>query len=92
MTTVSTGQVIAWLIIGAFAGSLAAWVVTRRRRGFGVLANIVIGMVGAIIGGFLFELLNINLGLGQITLSVEDLVAAFVGSLILILLIVMIRR
>ncbi|MBN1283818.1 MAG: GlsB/YeaQ/YmgE family stress response membrane protein [Anaerolineae bacterium] len=89
---ISLGQVIVWLIVGALAGSLAGMIVTRRRKGYGPLTNIVLGLIGAVIGGFLFKLLNINLGLGEIAISFDDLVAAFVGSLILLGIVALLMR
>ena len=74
--------VVVWLIIGALAGSFTGMVVTRSKQGFGRWTNLGIGLVGAIIGGVLFELFNINLGLGAIAITFEDLLAAFLGSLI----------
>ena len=82
--SISAGQLIVWLIIGALAGSMAGWVVTRRKRGFGRLTNLIIGLLGAVIGGFLFDLLEVDLGLGELVLTAEDLVAAFVGALLLL--------
>ena len=45
---------ILWLIIGGIAGWIAGKVM--RGGGFGILGNIVVGIVGAVIGGFLFSL------------------------------------
>jgi len=42
----------------------------------------LIGMLGAIVGGLLFGFLRIDFGLGQITVSMADLVSAFIGSLV----------
>ena len=78
------GKIVVWLIIGAFAGTLAGRMVTLRREGFGRWTNIGIGMLGAVVGGFLFGLLNINLGLGDLKISFQDLISAFVGSLLCI--------
>jgi len=75
-------QIFVWLIIGALAGSLAGTVVKRRREGFGRWTNLGVGLIGAAVGGFLFDLFQIDLGLGELAISFEDLVAAFVGSLI----------
>lgn len=80
--TITLGQLITWLIIGALAGSLAGALVRRRRRGYGLAVNLTIGLIGALLGGVIFRLLSINLGLGQIVLSGEDLVAAFLGALL----------
>jgi uncharacterized membrane protein YeaQ/YmgE (transglycosylase-associated protein family) len=41
-------------------------------------------MVGALIGGLLFRIFHINLGLGDLKVTFEDLIAAFLGSLLFI--------
>ena len=53
-------SVIAWVIIGLIAGWLAGTV--SRGRGFGCIADIILGMVGAILGGWIFSKLNIRGG------------------------------
>jgi uncharacterized membrane protein YeaQ/YmgE (transglycosylase-associated protein family) len=81
-------EVTTWLIVGALAGSLTGMLVKRSRAGFGRLLNLAIGLIGALIGGFLFKVLHINLGLvGAITITSEEVVAAFVGSLLFLVLI-----
>jgi len=47
---------ILFLIIGALAGWLAGQIM--KGRGFGVIGNILVGVVGAFIGGFLFRVLG----------------------------------
>ncbi len=75
-------QIIVWLIVGALAGSLVGKAVKRSREGFGRWTNLGVGLIGAAVGGFLFDLFQIDLGLGELAISFEDLVAAFVGSVI----------
>ena len=70
-------SVIAWIIIGLIAGWLAGTIF--RGRGFGCIADIVLGMVGAIIGGWIFLKLGI-LGGGMI----YSIAAATVGAVILV--------
>ncbi len=89
--SINLGQLIVWLIIGALAGWLAG-ILIKGRKGYGLLGNILIGLIGALIGGVLFDLLNISLGLGALTFSLDDLVAAVVGSLILLGVIYFIRN
>ncbi|MHC5103145.1 MAG: GlsB/YeaQ/YmgE family stress response membrane protein, partial [Planctomycetota bacterium] len=48
--------------------------------------------VGALIGGFLFDVLRIDFGLANITISLQDIVAAFVGSLIFLAILFFVRR
>ena len=78
------GELIVWLIVGALAGSLAGMMVTFKKEGFGRWTNLGLGLGGAVIGGVIFNTLNIDLGLGNLTVSFEDLVSAFLGSLILL--------
>jgi uncharacterized membrane protein YeaQ/YmgE (transglycosylase-associated protein family) len=84
-------QLVVWLIIGALAGSLAGMVVTGSRKGYGPATNILLGLIGAVIGGYVFDKLNVDLGLGSITISFEEVAAAFVGSLILLALLSFLR-
>lgn len=72
-------SVIAWIVIGLIAGWLAGKV--SRGRGFGCLADIVLGMVGAIIGGWIFTKLGI-LGGGLI----YSIAAATLGAVILVVI------
>jgi uncharacterized membrane protein YeaQ/YmgE (transglycosylase-associated protein family) len=90
---INLDEVITWLIVGALAGSLAGMVVKGHRAGFGRVLNLVIGLVGALIGGFLFKLLHIDLGIvGQITITSEQVVASFIGALIFLALIWFVRK
>ena len=78
-------QIIVWLIVGAIAGSLAGLVAKRSKKGFGTLSNLGIGLVGALVGGFLFRVFRIDLGLGSIAVSLEDIVAAFLGAILFLI-------
>jgi uncharacterized membrane protein YeaQ/YmgE (transglycosylase-associated protein family) len=82
---VSFPELVTWLIVGALAGSLTGLVVTRTKEGFGRFVNLGIGLVGALIGGFLFDLFSIDLGLANITISLADVLAGFIGALIFLL-------
>jgi len=48
--------VIGWIFFGAFVGWLASLVMRKRREG--CLVNIALGLVGALVGGFLFRALS----------------------------------
>ena len=71
-------KIIVWLIIGALAGRL----VTFSKQGLGLWTNLGLGMLGAVVGGGLFWLLGIDLGLAEIKITFEDLISAFVCSLL----------
>lgn len=71
---------IFFLIIGGVAGWLAGLIM--KGRGFGVLANIGIGIVGSFIGGFVFRLL----GLASQSM-VGELVTATAGAVLLLFIV-----
>ncbi|WP_315779236.1 MULTISPECIES: GlsB/YeaQ/YmgE family stress response membrane protein [unclassified Bradyrhizobium] len=73
-----------WLVVGLIGGGLAGILVKRRRAGFRLLTNIGLGCVGALIGGVLFNLFGLFPGMGSIVISLRDVIAAFVGSLVLL--------
>ena len=78
-------SVIAWIVIGAVAGWLAGLVV--KGYGFGLIGNILVGIVGAGIAGFLAP----QLGLYTVSTG-GNIVAATLGAVILLLLIGLMRR
>ena len=80
----SLAEFTVWIVMGLVGGSLAELVITRERKGFGLVRNMGLGLVGAIVGGLLFRLLGLLPGLDAISISLRDVVAAFVGSLIVL--------
>ena len=77
--------IIIWLLIGAVCGWLAGLVM---RSGGGLLTNIVVGIVGAVIAGLLFGP-NINSGS---PLSVTNFVYSLLGAIILLAIVNLIQR
>ena len=89
---ISIGEVIIWIIVGGFAGSVVGAIVTRKREGYGRWKNLGIGLVGAVIGGVLFKLFKIDLGFGELRITFEDILSAMLGSFILLVAIWMIGK
>ena len=85
-------QIITWLIVGALAGWFVGTIVKRNKHGFGYLTNLGIGLAGALLGGFVFSLTKVDFGLGQITVSLRDLVSAVLGSFVLLIVVWIYRR
>ena len=73
------GSWFAWIVIGLVAGAVASRVVAGR--GFGCLADIVVGVAGAIIGGFLLGAL---FGTGGTVGFWGSLIVAFIGAAVLL--------
>jgi uncharacterized membrane protein YeaQ/YmgE (transglycosylase-associated protein family) len=88
----SPGQFIVWLVVGALAGNLAGRLVTFKREGLGRWTNLGVGMLGALLGGLIFNVFHIDLGLGELKVTFEDLIAAFLGSLLLIVVWWLVRK
>jgi uncharacterized membrane protein YeaQ/YmgE (transglycosylase-associated protein family) len=71
------GGLIWWIVVGLIAGWLAGKVM--KGGGYGVLIDIVLGIAGGILGGWVFGLLGIQAG-GII----GSIVVAFIGAVILV--------
>ncbi len=80
----SLDQLIVWIVVGLHGGSLAGLLVTWDREGFGLLRNLGVGLAGALLGGFSFRAFGISPGLDKIAISLRDVVAALVGSLLVL--------
>jgi len=81
----ATGQweismpIIAYLVLGLIAGFIASKIVNKD--GSGLLLNLVLGVVGAEVGGFLFRLLGMS---GVTGLNLYSLLVAVIGAVIVL--------
>jgi uncharacterized membrane protein YeaQ/YmgE (transglycosylase-associated protein family) len=78
--------VLIWLFVGALAGWLAGAIV--KGGGFGLVGDIVVGIVGAFVGGWLLTRLGIHLGAGLVAI----VASATIGAVVLLLIVRLIRR
>ena len=72
--------ILVWIIVGAIAGFLASKVLSGK--GMGLLWDIVVGILGAFLGGWLAGLVGIKVDTGSFTIG--GLLSAFVGAVILL--------
>lgn len=79
-------DILAWIVVGGLAGWLASVLV--RGGGLGVLGDIVVGIVGAFIGGFIVDLLG---GSGFTGFNIWSFIVALIGAIVLLLIIRMVR-
>jgi uncharacterized membrane protein YeaQ/YmgE (transglycosylase-associated protein family) len=79
------GEIVVWCVIGLLAGSVAGALIRGKKEGFGWQTNLVFGLIGAVVGGITFDKLDIHLGLGRITIDLNHLVAAMIGSVAVVL-------
>ncbi|UJJ60089.1 GlsB/YeaQ/YmgE family stress response membrane protein [Rhodanobacter denitrificans] len=86
--TMTASGLIIFLLIGAIAGWLAGLIV--RGFGFGLLGNIVVGIIGAFLAGWLLPTLGIGFSLGSPI--VTSIIYAMIGAIVLLVLIGLIKR
>lgn len=82
------GNLLLFIILGGIAGWLAS-IVMKTDSSMGVVANVVVGVLGALIGGFVFTALG---GQGVTGFNFYSLLVALVGSIILLWLVKIFRR
>jgi uncharacterized membrane protein YeaQ/YmgE (transglycosylase-associated protein family) len=74
-------SVIAWIVLGLIAGFIASKVINRE--GEGLVMDIVLGVVGAVVGGWLFRLVGMS---GVTGFNVYSLVVAVIGAVVFLLI------
>lgn len=78
---------LAWIVLGLLAGFIGSKLVNRR--GEGVILDIVLGVVGAIVGGWLFSTFGAR---GVTGLNLYSLLVAVVGAVVVLMLYHAVRR
>ena len=72
-------SLIAWLVVGLLAGWIGSMIVNRR--GEGLIMDIVLGVVGAFVGGFLFNMFG---GAGVTGINLYSILVAVVGAVVVL--------
>lgn len=81
-------NILLWIVLGAIAGWLAS-IVMKSRHEQGLIMDIVVGIVGAFLGGWLFGLFG---GQGVTGFNLPSLLVAFVGAVVLLAILRAVRR
>lgn len=79
-------ELVIFLAIGAVAGWLAG--LLMKKGGFGLIGNIVIGILGAIVGGFVFDFLGIRIG-GDI---IGSIITSTAGAIVLLFVVGLVNK
>ena len=79
-------NIITWIVVGLIAGWLAGLVV--KGGGFGLLGNIIVGIIGGVLGGWIATSL-FNMGAGVDGINIGSIFVAFVGAVVLLLIVSM---
>jgi uncharacterized membrane protein YeaQ/YmgE (transglycosylase-associated protein family) len=72
--------IISWIVLGGIAGWLAS-IVAKRNDQMGCITNIIAGVIGAAVGGWVFSLFG---GTGVTGFNLPSLLVAFVGAVIVL--------
>ena len=80
-------SILAWLVVGLIAGFLASKVINKT--GEGLVMDIVLGVVGALVGGFLFNMLGMSAATG---INIYSIFVAFIGAVVVLLIYHMVFR
>lgn len=80
-------DLLTWLIVGLIAGVLASLVMGGT--GYGLIGDIIIGIVGAFVGGWLFKTLGVTTPFSGLA---GVIFVAFIGAVVLLFLLRLIRR
>jgi uncharacterized membrane protein YeaQ/YmgE (transglycosylase-associated protein family) len=78
-------DILTWLIVGLVAGVLASLIV----GGYGIIADIIVGIVGAFVGGWLFHYFGWHVPFAGLA---GTIFVAFIGALILLVLLHLVHR
>jgi uncharacterized membrane protein YeaQ/YmgE (transglycosylase-associated protein family) len=73
--------IISWIILGLIAGFIGSKIVNRQGQGFWL--DIALGIVGALVGGFLFDAFGAT---GVTGLNIWSMIVAVVGSIVVLLI------
>jgi uncharacterized membrane protein YeaQ/YmgE (transglycosylase-associated protein family) len=73
--------IISWIILGLIAGYIGSKIVDKQGQGFWL--NIALGIVGALVGGFLFGLFGAG---GVSGLNIYSMIVAIIGSVVVLLI------
>ncbi len=74
-------NILLWIILGAIAGWIASLIVKSNQ---GILLDIVVGIVGAFIGGFIFQTFGAS---GVTGFNIYSILVAIVGAVVLLLIV-----
>lgn len=80
--------IITWIIVGGVAGLLAEWLIGGIHAG--CIGTVIIGILGAFIGGWLLSQLGVSIGIENGL--IRDIVTAFIGAAVLLLVVRLVRR
>ncbi|HVD06507.1 MAG TPA: GlsB/YeaQ/YmgE family stress response membrane protein [Gemmatimonadaceae bacterium] len=80
-------DLLTWCIVGLIAGVLAS--LAMGGTGYGIIGDIIIGIIGAFVGGWLFRALGVTSPIGGLP---GVILVAFIGAVVLLFILRLVRR
>jgi uncharacterized membrane protein YeaQ/YmgE (transglycosylase-associated protein family) len=80
-------SILAWIVLGLIAGFIGSKIVNKS--GEGIVTDILLGIVGAVVGGFIFRAVGAS---GVTGLNVYSLIVAVIGSIVFLVIYHAVRR
>ena len=80
--------ILSWIIMGALAGWVAS-IIMKKNKKMGAIANIVVGIIGAFLGGYIMELLGVEVEAG---FNFTSLLVAIFGAVVLLFILGLFSR
>ena len=80
-------SIVLWIVLGGLAGWIASMIMGRNAQ-MGILANIIVGIIGAFLGGLLMNLIGSS---GVTGFNIWSLLVAILGAVILLFIVGMVR-
>lgn len=82
-------DLLIWIVVGGLAGWIASMIMKTDAQ-MGLLANIVVGIVGALLGGWIVSLFGIDVADGE--LNIPSILTAILGAVVLLAILKAVRR
>jgi uncharacterized membrane protein YeaQ/YmgE (transglycosylase-associated protein family) len=84
-------EVVAWVIMGVLVGATAGMFTSLKSTGSGRAGRLLLGLAGAFLGGMVVHVTRFDLGLGPVLIRYEELLFSFLGAVLLILVVRLLR-
>jgi uncharacterized membrane protein YeaQ/YmgE (transglycosylase-associated protein family) len=79
-------ELVAWVIMGVLVGAVAGMMTSLKPTGLGKLGRLLLGLVGAFLGGIFVRATRLDFGWGPVLIRYEELAFSLLGSILLLIL------
>lgn len=79
-------EIAAWVLMGVLVGSVAGMMTSLKPSGLGKVGGLLLGLAGALIGGIVVHVAQVNFGWGPVQIRYEELLFSLLGAISLVVL------